>query len=192
MFATAIILSVNGGINWGCCLGYCPCRTPIEEIPNGRQHRQDVPVTFTDLNTTMSPRVVPVGPVHRGRAWTAPRNHTKARYGPSQSKDESIQTHTDISNYSCQSIVLDLPLSKYGPTTDQLIQNCIRRWHELNGDIPPDSRYSSPPNDSRTTNLLILKLDGTILDSRKVPWGSTKPSDIPRFNKNDLLIFFYS
>ena len=178
LFATLRISSIRGGINWNCCPGCCRRGISVEEIPRRRQ-AQHSSMIFMDLNESR--------PVHRRyRAWDAPKRYPKADQAISQ---EAKRAH-ELSYQSCQSIVLDLPLTKYRgreQIKDQLIRKCVQRWQELKGDVPPDLRNVYRPSDSQTTNLVILKLDGTITDSPKVSWESNRPQIIRQYNKKDFV-----
>ena len=192
LFSVTKTWTANGGIKWGCCLGCCR-GTAVEEIPRRQQARPQSSMTFMDINQSRP-----------AQAWTdrtVPRRNPKADQAldeVSKSKDvkdaiKGQQVNRGLSYHSCQSIVTDLPLSKYRNVErdekirDQLIRNCVRRWHELNGDVPPDPRLLYRPSDSRISNLVIFKLDGTVVDQRKISSESYKPQVIRQYNKADFV-----
>ena len=89
-----------------------------------------------------------------------------------QSKvNDDLILSTDSSYYCCNTIVNDLPYSwpsHSEQARNQLIRKCIKRWHELSADIRVDPCILCRPSDSRTSNLIVFKLDRTIVDTKLV------------------------
>ena len=150
-------------------LGCCHSSTDVQAISDRKQSHRHSPMAFMDLNGTRSIR----------RAWSVRKSNPK--------------TNQALSYHSCHSIVMDLPLSEYRDVRQdeeiqhKLMKKCIRRWHQLIGDLPSDSQNVNRPSDSRTRNLIIFKLEGTVMDSHILSTGSYQRQIISQLNRNDFI-----
>ena len=163
LFCLSVTITISNG------LGCCHSSTDVEAIFDRKQSHHHSPMAFMDLNGTRSIR----------HAWSVRKSNPK--------------TNQVLSYHSCHSIVMDLPLSEYRDVRKdegiqhKLIQKCIRRWHQLNGDVRSGSQNVNRPSDLRTRNLIIFKLEGTIMDSHILSTGSYQRQIIRQLNRNDFI-----
>ena len=160
------------GVKWCRCFGCCSNdKVRPFPTPSSQQHLD----SFTNLNDSR--------PINDLQSTLKNSNRE------SKVNDDLILS-TDSSYYCCNTIVNDLPYSwpsHSEQAKNQLIRKCIKRWHELSGDIRVDPCILYRPSDSRTSNLIVFKLDRTIVDTKLVAAHPIRSQSIRKYNKCDLV-----
>lgn len=103
----------------------------------------------------------------------------------SRSEVQEMITRPDIAHETCQAIIYNLLWTAATRKDDgrraaraRLMSKCVNRWRTLSfpptaswfdDAVPVNSVHTKQPSDSHTDNLVMMKLDNTILETRPLP-----------------------